>query len=350
MAIAGYPSRDTSRKPLVLSLTIGVVLMLVGVSAFLIRAHSSHAPKVAVSAPKESVPLQVQVEQMGNGLINVRWNPQSTFISEARNGRLVITGRDQQPQMLSLEAQQLTTGQLNYQSSAEWLQFQLEIVDKAGKVSGESVVTLSSKPPLVVTSLTPPQVANSQSPARKVESIPTPNRNADALQPAKTMEAPPNRPLAPRAFTPPPSSSSRDGQVPAISFDQPPMIASNPTLPSTLVPYATLNNLPAPLVNQPPMTKQIRVGGSVQAASLIRKVAPHYPPIAMSAHLEETVRFTALIGKDGTVRNLQRISGSQVFLEAATEAVKQWIYRPTLLNGDPVEVITQIDVNFTLKR
>jgi site-specific DNA recombinase len=49
------------------------------------------------------------------------------------------------------------------------------------------------------------------------------------------------------------------------------------------------------------MTKQVRVGGSVQAASLIRKVAPHYRPIAMSTHLEETVRFTDLIGKDGTV-------------------------------------------------
>jgi hypothetical protein len=349
MAIAGGQSRDTSRNHLVLSLTIGVVLVMVGISAFLIRAPSSKSPKVAMSAPKNGVPLQVQVEQIGNGLINVRWNPQSTPIAEARNGRLVITGRDQQPQLLSLDAQQLATGQLNYKSSAEWLQFQLEIVDNAGKVSGESVVTLSSRPPLVVTSLTPPQVANSQSPARKVESIPIPSRNADALQPAKTMEVTPNRPLAPRAFTPPPANGSRDGQVPAISFDQPPVIPSNTALPPTLVPSAALNNLPAPVVNRPPTTKQVRVGGSVQAASLIRKVAPHYPPIAMSAHLEETVRFTALIGKDGTVRNLQRISGSQVFLQAAAEAVKQWIYRPTLLNGDPVEVITQIDVNFTLK-
>jgi periplasmic protein TonB len=62
------------------------------------------------------------------------------------------------------------------------------------------------------------------------------------------------------------------------------------------------------------------------------------------------VRFTAIIGKDGTIQNLQLVSGHPMLVAAATEAVKQWVYKPTLLNGEPVEVITQIDVNFTLSQ
>jgi protein TonB len=60
------------------------------------------------------------------------------------------------------------------------------------------------------------------------------------------------------------------------------------------------------------------------------------------------VRFTVLIGKDGHVQNVDLVSGEPVLADAAKEAVAQWFYKPTLLNGQPVEVITQVDVNFTL--
>jgi protein TonB len=94
----------------------------------------------------------------------------------------------------------------------------------------------------------------------------------------------------------------------------------------------------------------LRVGGNVQAANLIRRVTPQYPALAKSARIQGTVRFTAIIGKDGTIQNLQLVSGHPMLVPAATEAVKQWVYKPTLLNGEPVEVITQIDVNFTLSQ
>jgi len=95
---------------------------------------------------------------------------------------------------------------------------------------------------------------------------------------------------------------------------------------------------------------QIRVGGQVQAANLIKKVTPNYPPLAKQARIQGTVHFTAIIGRDGTIQNLQLISGHPLLVPSATDAVKQWVYRPTLLNGEPVEVITQIDVNFTLSQ
>jgi protein TonB len=108
---------------------------------------------------------------------------------------------------------------------------------------------------------------------------------------------------------------------------------------------------PPPKVEvQKPVTPQrIRVGGNVQAAKIINQPKPVYPPLAKQARIQGTVRFTAIIGRDGTIQNLQLISGHPLLVPAAQEAVKQWRYQPTLLNGEPVEVITQIDVNFTLQ-
>ncbi len=108
---------------------------------------------------------------------------------------------------------------------------------------------------------------------------------------------------------------------------------------------------PPPPVKEKPKEatpQRIRVGGNVSAANLIRKVTPPYPALAKQARIQGVVRFTAIIGKDGTIQNLQLVSGHPLLIPSATEAVKQWLYRPTLLNGEPVEVITQIDVNFTL--
>lgn len=93
---------------------------------------------------------------------------------------------------------------------------------------------------------------------------------------------------------------------------------------------------------------RIRVGGNTQAANLVSKLAPVYPALAKQARIQGTVRFSAVIGKDGSVVNLQLISGHPLLVGPAQEAVKQWVYKPTLLNGAPVEVVTQIDVNFTL--
>lgn len=101
---------------------------------------------------------------------------------------------------------------------------------------------------------------------------------------------------------------------------------------------------------KPVVPKQIRVGGNVQAAKLVRQPKPSYPPLAKQARIQGTVRFNAVIGKDGAIANLQLMSGHPLLVPSATEAVRQWVYQPTLLNGEPVEVVTVIDVNFTLSQ
>jgi TonB family protein len=120
------------------------------------------------------------------------------------------------------------------------------------------------------------------------------------------------------------------------------LIENNPTRP----PASAAAQLPPSASG----VMRIRVGGNVQASNLIKKVTPVYPPLAKQARISGTVQFTALIGKDGTIQNLQLISGHPLLVESAQDAVKQWQYRPTLLNGNPAEVITQIDVNYTLSQ
>ena len=95
--------------------------------------------------------------------------------------------------------------------------------------------------------------------------------------------------------------------------------------------------------------QRIRVGGNVQQAKLLNQPKPVYPPLAKQARIQGTVRFNAIIGRDGAIANLQVVSGHPLLVPSALEAVKQWRYQPTLLNGEPVEVVTQIDVNFTLQ-
>lgn len=88
----------------------------------------------------------------------------------------------------------------------------------------------------------------------------------------------------------------------------------------------------------------------VQSAKLIKKVAPQYPKKARKAHVEGTVRLHAIIATDGSVKNLEVVSGDPLLVDAALKAVRQWRYQPTQLDGRPVEVDTTIDVNFALTK
>jgi protein TonB len=97
-----------------------------------------------------------------------------------------------------------------------------------------------------------------------------------------------------------------------------------------------------------PAAGRIRQGGSVQAALLVNKVQPVYPPLARQTRISGTVRLHAIISKSGSVESLEVISGHPLLVRAAMDAVQQWKYKATQLNGEPVEVDTTIDVIFSL--
>jgi len=97
---------------------------------------------------------------------------------------------------------------------------------------------------------------------------------------------------------------------------------------------------------RPPIT--VRVGGVVQQKNLIRKIQPQYPTQAKRKHIQGVVELTVLIDLDGTVLHLQVEGGPSILIPAALDAVRRWVYMPTLLDGRPCYVITRVAVNFTM--
>jgi protein TonB len=94
--------------------------------------------------------------------------------------------------------------------------------------------------------------------------------------------------------------------------------------------------------------RRIRVGGNVIPPSPIYQPKPEYPQLARMTRTEGAVEFEAVIGKDGTIEELKVLRGHPLLVKAALEAVRQWRYQPTLLNGEPIEVVTEITVSFKL--
>jgi protein TonB len=92
------------------------------------------------------------------------------------------------------------------------------------------------------------------------------------------------------------------------------------------------------------------VGGDVAQSNIVYKVNPQYPPSAREARIEGVVILNVQIAKDGTVSEIKVISSSDPrLLTGVVDAVRQWVYKPTLLNGEPVEVVTTVTINFSLR-
>ncbi len=162
----------------------------------------------------------------------------------------------------------------------------------------------------------------------KVYRIPLPNLSLSKLPSIDTIDAPPSY------------SASTDVGVPGGT--------GVATLMNQL--FVEPMPKPKPRIADPPSapTKPVPTGGDVQAAKLLKKVIPVYPPLARQARVSGTVQLIGVIAKDGTIKQLQVVGGHPLLVKAALDAVRQWIYRPTLLNGQAVEVIAPIDVIFTL--
>jgi protein TonB len=94
--------------------------------------------------------------------------------------------------------------------------------------------------------------------------------------------------------------------------------------------------------------QKVRVSQGVSEGLLLHKVTPSYPPLAKQARIQGAVLLQATIGKDGSIQNLRVQSGHPMLTQAAIDAVRQWKYKPYMLNGEAVEVETTVQVNFTL--
>lgn len=199
--------------------------------------------------------------------------------------------------------------------------------------------------------LTAPSVPVGKPPEQPATPPPPSRRNT----PTNVFTAPPRVPPTVNTEPEPPGKAEPPQLACANCVPGAPNGDSGPSGPPLWAPPAP-PSAPAPLPPvvreqpKPAPPQQVRVGGRVQEANLIRKVTPVYPQIAKVARVQGLVLFMAVIGRDGSIQNLQLVSGNPLLVPAAREAVAQWRYKPTLLNGDPVEVITEITVNFMLSQ
>ena len=105
-----------------------------------------------------------------------------------------------------------------------------------------------------------------------------------------------------------------------------------------------------PRLAMPAPPKRIRISQGVTKGSLIQKIEPKYPPLALAARIQGQVLLKAIIGKDGEIKELELVSGHAFLAPAAITAVRQWRYRPFLLNGEPIEVETTVTVTFQISQ
>jgi protein TonB len=130
-----------------------------------------------------------------------------------------------------------------------------------------------------------------------------------------------------------PGLSSAAGQIATASINL-----------GAIVPLQTALPAPAPGEARAPAPSQ---ASQIRQAELVSRKAPEYPAIAMQTHASGEVRVHAVIGADGKIKSVQAVSGASVLRRAATDAVRQWVYKPTLLNGAAVESETDIVLTFT---
>ena len=220
-------------------------------------------------------------------------------------------------------------------------------------VSSTPVVATENKTPSSTS--TAPAVNAAAQPATATNPAGTPSKN-----PSDTQAKPQDQNTAAKDTAQPKEATTPPVQVLSVPVEAPKTTttakteepagtdAAPPSLPGAMAGNMT------PLVkdisaNVPKLAGQkLRVSSGVAQGQLLRQVNPQYPTQARQERVEGTVVLQAVIGKDGSVKNLNVVSGPSALTKAAMEAVKQWRYRPFALNGEPVEADTQINVNFKL--
>jgi len=197
---------------------------------------------------------------------------------------------------------------------------------------------LPKRETLTMLYLMPPPTAGGGSPrkleAPKPTSSYTPSSTAILSPVHKTEKAPP--PVGSIDGVPEGVLGGVVGGIPGGLFTQSPTSSGSRSVPVLAKPP------------DPTPVKRMRIASRVAEANLIHDVPPQYPPEAGRGRIEGTVVLMAVIGKDGTVKDVQIESGLPILVQAAIDAVKQWRYKPYLIDGEPVEVDSRITINFTL--
>ena len=344
-------------------ITAGSAAALLLLSGALMYPGFSHKTthSTAGAAPASSA-LSLRVEHSGAELL-LSWNRDSDAVKNAARGVLAIADGDQH-ENVNLDIAQLRNGNIVYSPTGSDISFQLSITGQnAAQTSSESVRILRTRPsPLAdnqsaapaAPQKTPAAPARSETPAQAT-AAPAPSQPAPAAAPTANSEptlVADNRAKttgsAIKEFHPESLSQRLRPARPTDLPEAPGLTAMTPAPLPVAVPGLTPTpGLPVPPLTRLPAPVQPARGGQLQQAQLISSKPPEYPLVAKQAHVQGVVVVSATVGVDGKVKSASAVSGPPLLQKAAVDAVRQWVYKPTTLNGAPVESETRVEVRFT---
>jgi protein TonB len=307
--------------------------------------------KTAAPANRDSSQLQLRVERSAGELL-LTWSPDAEAIRNASKAVLSITDGDQH-ENVDMDLAQLASGRIVYSPSGTDIRFEMQVLDKAQKkTTSESVRMLRPPSPLQDQNGAAAKAAALAADAKPLPGAPVPPGATPAPAEQPVAEQPAAKPAVPLKQFQTESLSQR--LRPAAPTDMPdaPTVSAGDRPTTSAIPGVNLNALaPAPAAPSPAppantTDSKPKSGGQIQQAVLIYRKDAEYPKIAKQTGAKGTVRLLATIGTDGSIKKVKVVSGHPMLTNAAAEAVKQWRYRPTLLNGQPVEAETEVLVNF----
>jgi len=367
VAAAAKLPAPRSRKMLYIGLGAALVI-LVALFAYPPLLHRNRPS----GAAQDSSALSLRVERTA-GEILLTWNRDSAAIRNATHAVLSIADGDQH-ENVEMDLAQLRNGSISYSPASSDVVFKMEVTGRDNeKTASESVRVLRTKP--LPTASPDPVPPAGQTPAKGAPAVNTPQPNAASPNPtanagntpatpstataanadlAVPEEKAPERTLKP--FQPPAALSQRLHPANPADLPDAPSLGGVTSSSAPAVTGFNMNSVTSPVAPPKPGNpapsapasekKAATTGGQIQQAVLVSKKDPEYPKLARETGAKGIVELVATIGTDGHVKSVKVVHGPPMLQKAASDAVLQWRYKPTILNGIAVEAQTQVFVNF----
>ena len=365
-------AKPASKVPMLTGLLAAAILAFVLLFVYPgFLHHASKSPTAAVG--QDTSPLTLRVEHTGTDLL-LTWNRDSAAIRNATHATLSISDGDRH-ENYEMDLAQLRTGSIVYSPLGGDVSFQMEVVGRdQSRTATETLRLLQTRPSPMPAAGQDPKAAktnstqpqnNAQIPATPAttdsKDTPQPDETKQPSAPVKQFDASSLsgrlRPARAADLAEVPSPASASPVAPKISADSSLPFASLPGAPAAPPPPAPApakSTTPAPATTAPAASpasaKLDPSGGQIQPAQLITRKEPEYPLLARQMGAKGTVELIATIGADGAVKSVKVVKGHPLLIKAAQDAVMQWRYRPTLLNGVPVQNDTRITLNFVAQQ
>lgn len=357
-AAAGLPAAapEPKRSGKMVWILAGVAATAVLAGGFIFTSGMLHLRKGSVPAGTPDSGLALRIERNAGDIL-LTWNREAEVIKHASRAVLAIHDGSQN-ENVEMDLSQLRTGSIVYSPLTSDVVFQMEVTAEGqSHPVAETVRVLRTRP-----SPMPDQTASAPPPAPSA----APHTSAAAPAPAETSGDSGNAKEEKVALAQPLKPFHAESLAQRLRPTRPEEVPDAPAVSTAALPKVSdvnLGGIVAPLAAPPPVPvpaapaaapkpaeKKPTPGGKIQQAQLVRRKDPEYPKIARESGVSGVVELIATVGADGRVHAVKVVRGHPLLLQAATDAVKQWIYRPTLLNGQPVETETQILLNFKPER